>query len=284
VTNNRTVVVCEWSESGARIISKPRVHSFWPPPGIAGLAGTLALHLVVLVAVVQAHRIPAPVAPKPVERLVFIDLPTEAKANAGGVQALAGLNVSPIKVDRLDPPWPTVEIESLAFDEDKQLESSASSADATERARLAGIYSRQIQARVERVWNRPRTPVSDGSNATNAPDTVEYFHCLAQIVQDSTGNVQEILLPNCNGSAAWQHSLVVAIQQASPLPAPPSPTVFSRAITLNFVGYPYVAGESDEGYEKAALETAQVTSPAKTPEDISREFSSFRSLGRERTQ
>jgi hypothetical protein len=283
VTNNRTVVVCEWSASDARIISKPRSYSFRTPSGILGLAGTLALHLILVVAIVQTHRIPAPVAPTPVERLVFIGLPTDVRADAGGVQALAGFNISSIKVDRLDPPWPIVEIESPGLDEDKQSDSSASSADATEHARLAGIYSRQIQARVERVWNRPRTPVSDGSSATKAPDTAEYFHCLAQVVQDSTGNVQEILLPTCNGSAAWQHSLVVAIQQASPLPAPPSPTVFSRAVVLNFVGYPY-AGGSDVGYESSTVETAEVTLPAKTPEEVSREFSSFRSIGQERSR
>ena len=70
-----------------------------------------------------------------------------------------------------------------------------------------------------------------------------------QIVQDENGNVQEILLPNCNGSIAWQRSLVSAIRQASPLPAPPNINVFSRTVSLNFVGYGYAAGASEDDYE-----------------------------------
>ena len=93
------------------------------------------------------------------------------------------------------------------------------------------------------------------------PTSVEYFHCQVQIVQDSSGNVQEILLPNCNGSVAWQHSLVLAIRQASPLPAPPSPTVFSPAIALEFVGYAYIAGGPDDEYETASTATLQATIP-----------------------
>jgi hypothetical protein len=243
------VVVAEWGESAARVISSSRrPRATWP--GIVGLAGTLAVHGIALqIAVTQAHRIPAPVTPTPVERLVFVDIPTDAKADGGGAQALAEFNVSPLKVDRLDPPLPVVEIESQAVDGDKQSESSASSADAAEHARLVGIYSGQIQARIERIWSRPRTPVNEGGAPANPANTVEYFRCQVQIVQDVTGTVQEVLLPNCNGSVAWQRSLVLAVQQASPLPAPPSPTVFNRVVTLNFVGYPpYVAGTAGEGY------------------------------------
>jgi hypothetical protein len=61
--------------------------------------------------------------------------------------------------------------------------------------------------------------------------------------------VQEILLPQCNGSAAWLHSLVIAIQQASPLPAPPSPTVFTNALTMTFTGFEYRPDSSADEYE-----------------------------------
>jgi hypothetical protein len=114
---------------------------------------------------------------------------------------------------------------------------------------LVGIYSGQIQARVERIWLRPRTSVKEESVSTKASNSIDYFRCQAQIVQDPRGNVQETLLPNCHGSIAWQRSLVIAIQQASPLPAPPSPTVFSRTLTLEFVGYPYTVGAPEDEYE-----------------------------------
>lgn len=75
------------------------------------------------------------------------------------------------------------------------------------------------------------------------------FKCEAQIVQDAAGYVQEILLPRCNGSPVWQASLVTAIRQASPLPAPPDPTVFRSSITLSFIGLPYFEGAAVDGYE-----------------------------------
>ena len=79
-----------------------------------------------------------------------------------------------------------------------------------------------------------------------------------QIVQDSGGNVQEILLPNCNGSPAWQGSLVRAIQQASPLPAPPSESVFSHAILVDFVGFQYLTGAPDDEHDGVPAGTPQV--------------------------
>ncbi len=295
MTTHRPIAVSEWSESKDPVI--PLKGSFWRgwPPGVIGLAGTLLLHGIALQTVMlqsRSQRIPppdvrelgsSPSKAAPAESLVFIDLPNPAKSDSEVDESLASaretMAANPILVKVADLS-PDLEASLLPLSASA---SSDVSGDAAEHARLLGIYSGQIQARVERVWSRPRTPVSDGSGSSKAPDTFEYFHCQAQIVQDSTGNVQEILLPDCNGSVAWQHSLVVAIQQASPLPAPPSPTVFSRIVILNFVGYPYVSGGSDQGYE-LATEMAQIIAPAKTPEEVSREFSSYRPDQTSRTQ
>jgi len=186
------------------------------------------------------------------------------------------MKTTPIKIDRLESPAPLT-LETLALDEEKQSESFSDNNDGAERARLYGIYSGQIQARIERIWTRPRTPVNDVSSSTKTKDAVDYFHCQVQVVQDSDGNVREVLLPNCNGSPAWQHSLVIAIQHASPLPAPPSPKVFTRSLSLDFTGYRYIAGAPEEGYEIARIETAQFIVPTKTPEQIAQEFLPFRS-------
>jgi hypothetical protein len=260
------------------------------------LVGTLILHGLVLQTVLivgRAHRIPPPEVPvlgsslnkvdgKPAERLVFINLPGSAKTDRDGEDMLAWVKVAmkmtPVRIDRLDSP-PPLNVETLALNEEKESESPSNSDDGAEHARLYGIYSGQIQARVERIWSRPRTPVNEGMDSAKPTDAVDYFHCQVQIVQDSNGNVQEVLLPDCNGTAAWQHSLVVAIQQASPLPAPPSPKVFSRTLSLEFNGYPYVAGGSGEGYETAIVEMARVVVPMRTPEQIAHEFLPFRPKG-----
>ena len=260
MTAHRRILVSEWSESQDPLIRHEREPWRSWHPGVIGLAGTLLLHGVALqTAFLQgrAHRIPTPEVRElgsslskavPAESLEFIELPSDVKADTRVFRVPAVLmNVSPIKGDGLDLPLP---LENLKLNEDQQSESSVSTADAAEHARLAGIYSGQMKARIERIWTRPRTPVN-GAGATRSPNTVEYFHCQVQIGQDATGTVQEVLLPNCNGSVAWQRSLVLAIQQSSPLPAPPSPAVFSHIVTLIFIGYPYVVGASNEGYEIA---------------------------------
>jgi len=90
-------------------------------------------------------------------------------------------------------------------------------------ARVFGEYMGQINARIDRVWTRPQTPIGAAS-----------FLCQVSIEQDATGKVGEVTLEHCNGSPRWQRSLIDAIDSASPLPAPADPSVFSRSIHLTF--------------------------------------------------
>jgi len=290
VTTKQEIAVSEWSESQSRVILEPqRRRRRLIPPGIIGVAGTLVLHGLVLqsaLVVGHTHKILPPevsklgtslnkLAGKPAERLVFIDLPRLAKADSDSDETPIFVKVS-IKLTQskveLDPPAP---VDTLALEEEKEPESAADTGHGIDMARLYGAYSGQIQARVERVWSRPRTPVNEGSKPGKPTDAVEFFHCQVQIVQDSSRFVQEILLLNCNGSDAWRRSLVSAIQQASPLPAPPSPMELRRTVSLNFIGYQFVAGGSEEGYNSARIETAQVVFPAKSPEQIAHDFLPF---------
>ncbi len=118
-----------------------------------------------------------------------------------------------------------------------------------DKTRWNGIYSGQMRARIERIWERPRSPVNESVDPS-ALNRADYFNCQVQIRQDSRGNVLEVLLPNCNGSWKWQRSLVLAIQHASPLPAPPDVSVFSNSVTLTFIGYTYAEGMSEDEYER----------------------------------
>jgi hypothetical protein len=191
--------------------------------------------------------------------LVFIDLAETASDEHANAQVLhsvqAILEKTPIAAIPPDL-LPPADLATLALEEEKESAASPASDDGTEHARLLGIYTGQIQARVERIWRRPRLPVNE--NATARPENAdEPFRCQVQIVQDMRGYVQEVLLPNCNGTVAWQRSLVIAIQQASPLPAPPSPSVFTPSIGLIFIGIPYVPGATEEDYESAIIKTAQ---------------------------
>jgi len=113
-----------------------------------------------------------------------------------------------------------------------------SEADAPGRSALIGRYLGQINARIERAWSRPRTPIDDG-----------LFSCRVRIEQDAHGAVNEIVLEHCNGDARWQVSLVHAIELASPLPAPPDPSVFRRVLRMDFRAEPYTAQAQQDAYE-----------------------------------
>jgi TonB C terminal len=110
---------------------------------------------------------------------------------------------------------------------------------------LFGQYLAQINARIDRSWMRPRTPIGAGR-----------FHCQVRIEQDPAGNVIEVLLQRCNGSSRWQLSLVHAIQSASPLPAPPDPALFAHAIYMNFQARPGESGLTSDQYEPLSAATA----------------------------
>jgi hypothetical protein len=250
--------------------SQPRALRRWPPTAI-GILGTLLLHASLVSPALLGDRAHHPRPPEVQEpgtlaksradaapNLLLITLPTISSANQPSEQETSSLPAISKLARVLPTPEPPalLDIESLPLDEDHASAASVESRDGSEQARLLGIYRGQIQARINRIWRRPRTPVDDG-DGEGASRADKSFQCRAQIVQDAGGNVQEILLLRCNGSTAWQHSLVTAIGQASPLPAPPSTTVFSPYITLDFLGLSYAPGVAEDDYESAPIQVAQ---------------------------
>jgi hypothetical protein len=247
--------VVDWQNSPASAVPKRRVRQSLLSPVFIGIVGTLLLHGLVLGTLpfgqgvhAKPREIPVPASTSTkskaatVENLVLVTLPMAASAD----QPYSQRPLFDIQKNRIEAPLkfdpPTLSIlDTLALSEDQASPPGEDSGDAVERERLFGIYTGQIQARINRIWRRPRSAVGDSSAQT--------FQCQVQIVQDVRGNVQEILLPNCNGSLSWQRSLVIAVEQASPLPAPPSASVFSRSVTLNFIAVPFGEGSSEDEYE-----------------------------------
>lgn len=86
---------------------------------------------------------------------------------------------------------------------------------------LLNRYVAEIQARIERAWNRP-------------PSARVGLRCLVDVVQVPGGTVTEVRIGECNGDAAVQESVKVAVFRASPLPAPPDPSLFERNLRLVF--------------------------------------------------
>ncbi len=259
-------------------ISHPRPHEYRRvlPPAALGMVGTLLIHAMVFQAALLGtktiHRPemlqPGSTLAKPAEesesRLVLVEMTGADSANRQELEKLIAADVAnkkPLLIPLAPDPLPALDFSAMALDNDEAAGNS-DRGDSAERARLVGIYSGQIQARINRAWSRPRSPVT-ATNDRSIPD--DTFRCQIQIVQDNSGTVQEVLLPNCNGSAEWQRSLVIAVQQASPLPAPPNPTVFKHVITLNFVGCSYSVGAPEGEYEPAFRGVAMTDLPAPVP-------------------
>jgi hypothetical protein len=247
--------IVEWENSPRPVVSKKRARQAYLSPVLVGMVGTLLLHSLVLDSLLFGQRfnakppetlVPAGTRSKSksasVENLVLVTLSVAAGADQPYSQPrLFAFNRNRIEAPvKVDPPILPA-LDSLVLSEEQASSAGKDRGDAAERERLFGIYTGQIQARVNRIWRRPRSPIGDS--------TAESFQCQVQIVQDLRGNVQEILLPNCSGSQSWQRSLIIAIQQASPLPAPPSASVFSRSVTLRFVGVPFGIDSSEDEYE-----------------------------------
>lgn len=182
----------------------------------------------------------------PTSMLVFID-PTTLSGQ-GGMSApsqrirppvLKALEVA--RLVRLS----SIERALTGENEDLEKESAAAlaEADGAERAVLYGRYANQIVARIEAAWVRPQSapdgrglwehPAGGASPSRTLPGAAP-FRCRVQILQGQDGSVREVTLLDCDSSPEWQQSLVNAIDAASPLPAPPSQSVFARTLVLSF--------------------------------------------------
>lgn len=82
-------------------------------------------------------------------------------------------------------------------------------------------YLGQIQARIQRVWNRPPTAVAG-------------LDCTVYITQVPGGTIASARLGECNGDQATRESILAAVYRASPLPAPSTPDLFDRNLKVPF--------------------------------------------------
>jgi hypothetical protein len=229
--------------------SPPRAISFM------GALASLLLHALLLTPAVlgtSAHKTPLPRRQDMISTVegssndstmtvIFIQDPDPDAKSAAATTELASLlpegseTLATVAAPNLEPP-PGF---SQSDDNEEERHSANAAVESDPgRALLLGRYLRQITARIQRAWVRPRTRIES-----------DLFVCRVRILQDHSGGVMEIELARCNGDVRWQTSLVAAIQSASPLPAPPDPDVFSTALTIEFTAEPFAAGKSTEGFE-----------------------------------
>lgn len=83
-------------------------------------------------------------------------------------------------------------------------------------------WIRQIQAKIERNWNKP----------LSAKPGLE---CVVNVMQIPGGDVVEARVGSpCNGDDAVKRSIEDAVRKASPLPPPPTQALFQRNIRVTF--------------------------------------------------
>ena len=211
---------------------------------ILGLLGTLLLHAVAVSSLrftfigdnnPPATETPITVARGSVEGPLILLAPIAPAARwAGAIDGVRPDRQIPIDMPLLITPPPALEFERLVLDDEEPSPAADNRAN-SDLERAQEIYERQIMARIERIWQRPREEMrsrSDGESDNNDP----VFRCQAHLEQDDRGFVVEVLLPRCSGSPAWRESLLIAIRQASPLPAPPDARVFRSSLVLHFEG------------------------------------------------
>jgi hypothetical protein len=264
----RKLEVTAWNGVSGSTVSErvSRPHRHRVSPRLLGLTGTVLLHVLALQSFLlgtRAIKVPmhlpqgsgstSIVAEAESELTLVVVQTTEsidAKDSLFEQFASRGPLSEDLPITIISPdPVRALNIPKDLQSEDQDAESPVSRGDPAGRARLFGIYSGQIEARIERAWRRPRTPVNENKTQVRGAGEDDTFRCQVRIIQDAIGNVQEVRLPACNGSIAWQRSLVLAIQQSSPLPAPPTPTVFTNALTMTFTGYAYATGSSPDEYD-----------------------------------
>lgn len=91
-----------------------------------------------------------------------------------------------------------------------------------EQARDREIYRGLIAQAVQRQWTRP--------------ESAQVGECTVRVTQIPGGEVVRVQpqAGRCSGDALFQRSVVKAVEDASPLPAPPNPDVFEREIEFLF--------------------------------------------------
>lgn len=209
--------------------------------GIFGAAATLLLHALFFTVAMWGGGGPQRVPVKPPDALGAAANTGRADGESGESRLIVRLNMAPdaqqlpaelaprlseedIRQAMLEVTGPdALPMPPLRFEQEGEATESTD-AEMLARTRLAGIYESQIRARIERVWTLPQQ--------AQGPS----FSCRVEIRQRLDGRIAEVAvdLEQCEGTADWQQSLVSAIYTASPLPAPPHPSVFVDRFSLVF--------------------------------------------------
>lgn len=151
---------------------------------------------------------------EPVTTVFFI--PDDSQRPSQKFPAQTSLD-SPLRMSDVEPEIAMIEPE-LSIENSAEMPSADRAALAT--ARVA--YLSQIQARIERTWDHPLVSLD------------HVFRCQIKIQQTLQGEIKSMKLSDCDGDEVWQQSLLRAVRNAAPFPAPRDEQSFVEELTLDF--------------------------------------------------
>ena len=94
-------------------------------------------------------------------------------------------------------------------------------ADSVRSSGALASWQAAIAAKITRAWLRPPTARAG-------------IDCMLNVTQVPGGEVTEVSIGECNGDQAVRESIEAAVYRASPLPAPPDPSLFDRNLKIRF--------------------------------------------------
>ncbi|HEX7966154.1 MAG TPA: cell envelope integrity protein TolA [Gammaproteobacteria bacterium] len=105
-----------------------------------------------------------------------------------------------------------------------QLQAEIASEERARNSRLASLASQYvalIKQKVTNNWIRP-------------PSTPDNLNCVVLVSQVQGGTVTDVNFGDCNGDDVVRESIRTAVYRASPLPAPPDPSLFDKNVKFIF--------------------------------------------------
>lgn len=117
------------------------------------------------------------------------------------------------------PPLP--DIPAIAVSPFELAAEVVSPSDVAEAQQLQGAYSRQLRARVERIF------------AEEWSGRARWQACVARVVQDETGRILDVDLAECPIDDEQRVRVAQLVRASSPLPHPPFGLAMGRYVTLD---------------------------------------------------
>ena len=107
----------------------------------------------------------------------------------------------------------------------RQLQAEIAAEEKAQDAQMSSLLAQWKALMISKIHN----------NWTPPPNTPDNLSCIVMVTQVTGGTVTDAKVPTCNGDDAVVQSIITAVYKASPLPAPPDPSLFDQGRNLRLI-------------------------------------------------